>query len=169
MFKNFMPWMFNREAEKGNPEAIFGILGDLEGITVGDIGSGGGFFALRFSEAVGPKGKVFAIDNNPRNLEYVIRLAERKGYKKIETVLSPDNDVPLQPATIDLFFSRNSFHHLPDPDRYFARLRPLLKPEGRIVIIEHLKTGGLSHVNLFGHYSSESDIKASLRRQDIST
>ncbi len=164
MFKSFMPWMFNREAEKGNPEEILRALGDLEGLTVGDIGSGGGFFALRFAEAVGPKGKVFAIDRNVNNLEYVRRLAEQRGYGNIHTVFTPDDNVPLQKESIDLVFSRNSFHHLPAPGRYFDRLRALLKPKGRVVIIEHLKTGGLAFVNLFGHYTSEDDIETTLEK-----
>ncbi len=164
MFKEYMPKMFNRRAAKGNSNAIFDVLGDLRGCTIGDIGSGGGFFALRFSEAVGAGGKVFAVDNNMANLAYVKGLAEREGRKNIETVLSRDNEVHLEPGSIDLFFSRNSFHHIPEPDSYFARLLPLLKPRGRIAIIDYVRTSSWTFVNLFGHTASEAHIRSTLER-----
>jgi len=168
MLGSCMARMLNREAEKGSPDAIFDVLGDLRGFIVGDIGSGGGFFALRFAKAVGTDGRVYAIDNNKGSLEYIRKLAERNGYGNVETVFSPDDRVPLEEGSIDLFFSRNSFHHLPEPGRYFDRLRVLLKARGRVVIIDHAKTSGLSFLNLFGHNSSEESIRAVMEKAGYS-
>ena len=164
MLKNIMPKLFNRKAEKSNPEIIFDVLGDLKGKTIGDVGSGGGFFSLLFAEAVGVTGKVFAIDNNRNNLEFVKQLSERKGYKNIEIIYSKDNEIPLEEEVVDLFFSRNSFHHIHEPDKYFNKPRIHLKPKGKVVIIDHKKTSKFNFVNLFGHYSSESDIKNALEK-----
>jgi len=107
--------MLNKKAAKSNFQAVFDVLGDLTGRTVADIGSGGGFFALRFAEAVGKDGKVYAMDTNPDHLAYIEHLAEDQGCRNIETILSMESGIPLQQCEIDLFFSRDSFHHISEP------------------------------------------------------
>ena len=36
---------------------------------------------------------------------------------------------------------RNVYHHLPEPARYFSRLRRFLKPGGRVAVVEHKPEG----------------------------
>jgi len=64
----------------------------------------------------------------------------------------------LEKNSVDIFFSRNSFHHINEPKKYFSELRPLLKVTGKVVIIDYTKTPKINFINLFGHYSAEQEI-----------
>ncbi|MDX2440629.1 MAG: hypothetical protein QNK40_08765 [Desulfobacterales bacterium] len=67
----------NRKAEKTDWQMIINSIGNLNGKVIGDIGSGGGFFTLKFALAVGKAGKVYAIDNNQSNLDFIRSLAKK--------------------------------------------------------------------------------------------
>jgi len=79
MFKNWLIRSFNRRAAQENPDGILRAIGDMRGKTVGDIGSGGGYYVLKFSAAVGEQGLVLAIDNDADNLSFVAQFAKTNG------------------------------------------------------------------------------------------
>ena len=59
-----------------------------EGDIVADIGSGGGYYSLRFAEAVGKKGLVYAVDVEQKYLDYVIKKASGKQVNNICRITS---------------------------------------------------------------------------------
>ena len=61
----------------------------------------------------------------------------------------------LPEKSVDLFFLRNVFHHLPDRVEYFKNIKKLLKDDGKIAIIDYKKKG-FSFTGLFGHYTPEN-------------
>ncbi len=73
--------MFNRRAsaQQYMPDKVIESLGLSPGKVVADIGSGGGYYSLRFAEVVSNGGKVYAVDVNPKLLDYVRRQGEAKG------------------------------------------------------------------------------------------
>ena len=146
--------MFNRKASnpKNKPSQILETLALQQGQKVADIGAGGGYFSLRFAEAVGRKGQVFAVDTNPEFLEFIRDSAKEKGLDNVETVLVTEDNLTLPERSLDLVFMRNVCHHLPNRVEYFRKLRRLLKPEGRIAIIEYRSSGHFSFRKMFGHY-----------------
>ena len=73
----------------------------------------------------------------------------------------------LPEAGLDLVFSRNVFHHLPEPQSYFAALKKYLKPGGRVAIIEHKKKG-FGFVALFGHHTSRETIVQDMEKAGYS-
>jgi len=162
MFKNWLIRSFNRRAAQENPDGILRAIGDMRGKTVGDIGSGGGYYVLKFSAAVGEQGLVLAIDNDADNLSFVAQFAKTNGCGNVRTILTNQGELAVETASVDLFFSRNVFHHFPNPVDYFRQLRTYLREEGRLVIIDYKKTGGFNFVNLFGHYSDEQAILSAM-------
>ena len=80
--------MFNRRASerKSMPDTVIQSLGLSPGKIVADIGSGGGYFSLRFAQAVGKSGKVYAVDVDPKLLDYVRRQGEAMGLSNLLTV-----------------------------------------------------------------------------------
>jgi len=96
---------------------------------VADIGAGGGYFSLRFAEAVGKDGRVFAVDTNPKFLEFIKNSAKKKGLANVETVFTAADNPTLPEKSIDLIFMRNVSHHLLNRAEYFKKLRNALKPE----------------------------------------
>ncbi len=159
MFKNLRPKMLNKRAEKSNWCQIISKLGISNGNVIANIGSGGGFFALKFSNVVGTDEKVYAIDNDKSKLEFI----KKYNLNNIETIHTPDNTIQLKSSSVDMFFGRNSFHHIPNPIQYFKKLNPFLKLKGRIVIIDYIKTDKINFINLFGHSSKEDYIISSMK------
>ena len=155
---------WNETAESGNPAAVMDVLGELKGLAIGDIGSGGGYYALKFAGAVGAGGKVYAIDVEPSNLKYVAELVKENGYANVETVMIEGADIPLKEKSIDLFFSRNSYHHIGSPVEYFANVRRFLKPGGRLVIIDHLSTSKKAIVKDHGHFTPAETIRENMEQ-----
>lgn len=164
MFKNLMPKLLNRKAKKTNWKEIFNTLGDLDGKVIGDIGSGGGFFTLKFASAVGDKGKVYAIDNSYTNLKFIKSLSRSSEQNNIELIFSDGKTIPLDKNSVDIFFSRNSFHHIASPEIYFSELKPILKDKGKVIIIDYKKTKKINFINVFGHSSAEDKIIFSMKK-----
>lgn len=80
--RNLIAEMFNKKASdpKNKPDDILKALELQPGQKVADIGAGGGYFSLRFAEVVGKNGQVFAVDTDPKFLEYIRHYAKRKGF-----------------------------------------------------------------------------------------
>lgn len=56
------------------------------------------------------------------------------------------------PENVDMVFMRNVCHHIPNRLEYFRRLKDLLKPGGRIAIVEYRNARRFSFRGVFGHY-----------------
>ena len=129
------------------------------GLRVADIGSGFGEFAMRFANAVGPDGIVYAVDTDPDLRAAVAQAAQRRGLTRVRPIAASDDD-PGIPEPVDLVFLSSSFHHLPDRLRYFHRLRELVLPGGRVAILEG-RPGLIS--GRFGHSTRPEDVLATLQ------
>lgn len=114
---------------------------------VADIGSGFGEFAVRFAEAVGAGGSVYAVDTDADLREEVGKLARRQGLPQLRPIAAAEDGASL-PTPVDLVFLASSYHHLPDQGRYFAGLHRQLAPGARVAILEaqpSLLTGWFGH------------------------
>jgi arsenite methyltransferase len=81
-------------------------------------------------------GRVYAVDVDETLLAYVARQAQKRGLPQVQTVMATETDPGLAAASVDLVFLANLFHHLPEPARYFAEAKKVLRPGGRVAIIE---------------------------------
>lgn len=150
----FKARMFNRKAAspKSRPDEVLAALDLRPGQRIADIGSGGGYFTLRLAEAVGPQGRVFAVDTDSELLKQVDMAARENGIGNVSTVLSEGERPKLPEQGLDLAFIRNVTHHIADRKAYFSALREFLVPHGRVAIIEYLPATGLSFRSVFGHH-----------------
>jgi len=152
--KNFKAKMFNKKASdpKSKPDQILETLALQPGQNIADIGAGGGYFSLRFADAVGREGQVYAVDTNPEFLEFIRNSAMEKGLNNVKTILATKDKLILPEKSLDFVFVRNVYHHLPNRVKYFRNLTGLLKPDGKVVIIEYKRGGLFSFHRIFGHY-----------------
>jgi SAM-dependent methyltransferase len=102
--------------------------------SVADIGSGTGYFAVRLAHWV-PKGRVYGVDAEPDMVRYLTERAKREGLANLTVVAAKPND-PGIPSAVDLVILVDTYHHLPDRERYFRNLQKSLKPGGRLAIID---------------------------------
>ena len=120
------------------PDRVVGALGIGPGMSVADIGSGTGYFARRFAEAVGPSGTVYAADVEPEMAVYVRRRADEDGQGNLVPVLASYDDPRLPDGSVDLVFICNTWHHIANRVDYARRLAGDLAPGGRVAIVDFL-------------------------------
>lgn len=136
------------------------------GDRVADIGSGGGYFVFSLAKAVGPDGKVYAVDVDEEMNDLVAQRAKKEGVGNVEVILAKPDD-PLLPAPgVDLIFTSNTYHHIGNRVNYFANLRKYLRPNGRIAIIEFDRRGWLD--GLWKHYTPSEFIKREMEQAGYS-
>ncbi|MEA3255283.1 MAG: class I SAM-dependent methyltransferase [Candidatus Altiarchaeota archaeon] len=152
--------MFNRKASnpKSRPDEILNALALQPGQNIADIGAGGGYFTLRFADAVGGGGRVYAVDTNPEFLEFIRDNAKEKGLSNVETIHATGNTLNLPEKSSDLVFMRNVYHHLSNRTEYFRNLRGALKPGGKVVVIDYKNQGFFSFRRFFGHHTPKETI-----------
>jgi len=150
---NFQAKMFNKKASdpRNKPDQIVKSIALKHGQSIADIGSGGGYFSLRFAEMVGEEGRVYAIDTKPEFLEYVKNSAKEKGLDNIIPTLLSGDKLDLPEKSLDFIFMRNVTHHITNRVEYFKNLKRFLKPNGKIIIIEYKKGKPFTFRGIFGH------------------
>jgi predicted methyltransferase len=137
-------------------EAVVG-AGAEPGTVVADIGSGSGFLTAGLAKAVGPEGKVYAVDINEKLLDKVRARAEAEGVENIEPVLTPDDAVALDPGSVDLLFICDAYHHFEFPKTILAGLHDALKPGGKLVIIDFERIEGETEQWIMDHVRAGQD------------
>ena len=144
-----------------HPEEVIKNLTIKPGDQIADLGAGSGYFTFRLADAVGPTGKVYAVDiDQDMNAALVERVQEKK-YKNIKIMLAKPEDPGLPENNLDLIFSSNTYHHLEHPSAYFFNLRKYLKPQGRIAIIDFKGEGWFQALS--GHYTSSETIQQDMK------
>lgn len=103
---------------------------------VADIGAGDGYFSFFLADAVGPEGRVYAVDVDPDAVRQVEERAREGGYANVVAVLAKPEDPLLPDRSIDLAFLCNAYHHIDDRVPYFERLHADLGPGGRVAVID---------------------------------
>ncbi len=117
-------------------DAVIAALALKDGDVIADIGAGPGAFTIPFAKAVGPSGRVLAVDLWPELMDYVNEKAKKEGVTNIETILCKPDDPSLPPNQVDIAYFHDVFHNVPERQTYLELLASYLKPDGHIVIIE---------------------------------
>lgn len=120
-----------------------------QGDTVADIGCGPGYYTLKFSNIVGPKGKVYASDINEDHLGFLDELIKEKpAVKNIEIVRGTWED-PGIPAgeKVDCVFLCSLYHVIyatyfdKELPKFLKSIRASLKDNGKLVIVDNALIG----------------------------
>lgn len=117
------------------PDQVIAALGLSPGAVVCDVGVGPGTFAIPMARAVGPQGRVHAIDVEPRMLELLERRAREAGVSNVRPLLSTDGEAA-PPEPCELVLMVNAYHHFPDGAATLRRLARSLRPGGRIAVVD---------------------------------
>ena len=115
---------------------IFEAMAVRPGASVADVGAGGGFLTVRLARAVGPTGRVTAVDVSSPALERLRARLDQEGVANVETVTGDVDNPHLAPESLDAAVIVNSYHEMTDYQAMLQHLRSALKPDGRLVIVE---------------------------------
>jgi predicted methyltransferase len=118
------------------PDAVVLAMGIARGMTVADIGAGTGYFVPYLSRAVGPEGKVLALDIEPDMVRYMRERAAREGLSNVEArVVAPD-DPGLSAGSVHRVLIVDTWHHIDAREVYAAKLSAALAPGGAVTIVD---------------------------------
>ncbi|MEK7702210.1 MAG: methyltransferase domain-containing protein [candidate division NC10 bacterium] len=121
------------------PEQVIRAIGVRRGQVVADVGAGPGFFTLRLARAVGPAGRVYAVDPEPALLDALRERLARSGTRNVTPVLSLGEDPMLPPGRCDVALIVNTYHHFSDGPAFLRRVARALARGGRVVNIDFAK------------------------------
>jgi len=118
---------------KGLCEALFHLLPPM---VIADLGAGEGTLSQLLAQKAE---RVIAIDNSERMVEFGTRLATKNRIKNLEYRLGDIENIPLDKASVDLAVLSQALHHAADPQQAINEARRILRPNGRILILDLLE------------------------------
>ncbi len=120
---------------RGRERDYLRTLGVADDATVLDLGCGPGFLSEVLGELV-PRGKVWGADVDPALLTRARDAFARRGWTHGTFVEAWADRLPLEDRSVDLAYSRFLFQHLANPEAVVAELRRVLRPGGRVVLVD---------------------------------
>jgi ubiquinone/menaquinone biosynthesis C-methylase UbiE len=127
-----------RVAEE-DPDKAIAALAITPGSTVADVGAGSGYMTVKLADAVGPTGRVYATDIQPEMIDKVTARVRAARLQNVTPVLSTADDPRLPAGVLDLILMVDVYHELAEPQRVLQQLKRVLKPTGRLVLLEYRK------------------------------
>jgi ArsR family transcriptional regulator len=115
---------------KGVAEALLKLMPPM---VIADLGAGEGTISQLMAQRAK---KVIAIDNSEKMVEFGAELARKHGIGNMEYRLGDLEDVPIRSGTVDLAFLSQALHHARHPQRAVEEARRILKPGGRIAVLD---------------------------------
>lgn len=138
------------------PKQVVERLDIQPGARVADLGAGGGYFTWYLAAAVGPHGKVYAVEIDDTALVIIEREMKSRGVRNVVPIRGEPGDAKL-PEPVDLVFSCDTYHHMQDRIAYFQSLARYLKPDGKVAILDFHAEGFFS--GLLGHGTTKQEVR----------
>jgi ubiquinone/menaquinone biosynthesis C-methylase UbiE len=132
-----------------DPEHLLETMAIEPGMAVADIGAGVGWFTFRIADAVGPGGRVHALDVQPRTVALLEQRAARSDldlHDNVQVHLSAIDDTTLPPASVDRALMAHLDFYLapalgPESQAMLASTFATLRPGGRLVVAQFMRPG----------------------------
>lgn len=138
------------------------------GRTVVDVGAGTGYFAIPLARAVGPNGMVYAVDAQEKMLEWIAAKIDKAALTNIVLVHSEASATTLPASSCDLYLTANVWHELEDREAVLAEAKRVLKPTGRIAILDWRPDVERVAGPPLDHRISSADVQKELRKSGFS-
>lgn len=106
------------------------LLGPLDGLSVLDLGCGGGQNAVRFAQH---GAAVIGLDFSPRQIDIARETARRHGVDAAFVLDRAETLSQVADASVDLVFSAGVFPYITDIGACLSHCRRVLRPAGRLV------------------------------------
>ena len=128
------------------------------GEAVLDIGCGTGTLAIAAARVVGSTGRACGVDPSIELLARARKKARRAGVE-LELATASGECLPFDEASFDVVLSTLVFHHLPGPAVHgtFSEVRRVLRPGGRLLVVDIGGTQDPNRRTMHGHASFDLD------------
>jgi len=105
-------------------------------LVIADLGAGEGTVSQLLARRAK---KVIAVDNSEKMVEFGSGLARAHGVKNLEYRFGDLEELPVKKGEADVAFFSQSLHHAQHPSRALAEAFRIVKPGGRVIILDLLK------------------------------
>jgi len=152
-------------------DTIIKAIGIDTGDYVADIGCHEGYLSVYLANRIGTSGKVFAVDVRMDRLETLKAIAKERELDNIKTIVGDYDNPNLPKARLDTVIIMDTYHEITDYMTVLGHVYAALKPGGKIVIIEKLKSriiGKSRDDQTDAHSLSTKYVKRELKRTGFS-
>lgn len=120
----------------GEAEEVMRLAEIAPAMSVADVGAGEGYYTVRLSPIVGPRGRVLAQDIVPQTRDRLAQRVQRENLDNVAVRLGqPAN--PLLPArSFDRIFLVHMYHEVTEPYEFLWHLREGLKDDGLVIVVD---------------------------------
>jgi SAM-dependent methyltransferase len=118
------------------PGDIVSLLQLWPGNVVANIGARTGHFEPYLAKAVGPTGRVLALDVEPHMATTLKRRVKAEGLENVTVQPVAVPDPGLAQGSVDRLLVANAWHRLPQRAQYAATLNRALRPGGFLVVVD---------------------------------
>lgn len=112
-----------------------GLLRLLPPLIIADLGAGEGTLSQLLARTAK---KVIAIDNLPKMVAFGKKIAKKNGFKNLEYRLGEMEAPPITKNSVDIALLSQALHHAVSPQRAVDAAFKILKPGGKIIILDLL-------------------------------
>jgi len=120
----------------GEAEEVMRLAGVRPGMSVADIGAGEGYYTVRLSPIVGPRGRVLAEDIVPETRDRLAIRVQRENLENVAVRLGEPADPKLPARSFDRIFLVHMYHEVTQPYEFLWNLREGLKEGGMVVVVD---------------------------------
>ncbi len=105
-------------------------------LVIADLGAGEGTVSQLLARRAK---KVIAVDNSEKMVEFGSSLAQAHGVKNLEYRFGDLEELPIKKGEADVALFSQSLHHAQHPARALTEAYRILKPGGRVIVLDLLK------------------------------
>lgn len=118
------------------PQEVVEKMAITPGMVVADLGAGTGFFLGYLSAAVGPTGRVLALDPEANLVAHMRQRIAQAGWANAEARQIPYDSSELAAASVDRILIVDTWHHIQDRVAYGQKLAKTFKPGGALYVVD---------------------------------
>ena len=122
--------------DAGEPRQLVRLLGIKSRMIIADIGAGSGYYVVRLSPIVGPRGRIIAEDVVPEYLRGLRGRVHDLGLQNVVISLGEPHDPRLPANSLDIAILVHMYHEIAQPYALLYNLVPALKPGARVGIVD---------------------------------
>jgi len=111
------------------------LLDLLPPMVIADLGAGEGTLSQLLA---GTAEQVIAVDNSEKMVEFGSHVAQENGFANLEYRLGDIQDPPIEPESVDVAIYSQALHHAVNPPKALAAAYRILKPGGRVLVLDLL-------------------------------
>ena len=121
--------------------AIAGLMQVKQGMTVGEVGAGSGYLARFLAGKVGPEGKVFANELEPKMVAYMNERASKEGLANFKAIQGEARSARFEAASMDAIAAVHAVSFFDHPEEMLKSINEALKPNGLLLVVDLPREG----------------------------